>query len=238
MDLWIFAGLVAGFIKGLCGVGDAPLFSSIMSFAENNVDISPVVLIPSVLSNAYITWRNRFSLQTRIWLPMALLLAAGCIPGTLLLKNADTGTLKLFFGIFITIVGAVMLYNELVQKKVKPSRLLLLTVGILSGLSSGLFGVGVLLVVYITMTTKDTSSFKGNICVIFLTENLVRLVMYAILGLFTAPVLRNAAMITPFMIAGLFLGQKAASFLDERRAKIVLMVILILSGLAITFTNL
>jgi uncharacterized membrane protein YfcA len=61
--------------------------------------------------------------------------------------------------------------------------------------------------------------------------------MYLILGLFTSAVLKNAALVTPFIAAGLFLGQKAASFLDERKAKIVLMVILILSGLAIVIAN-
>ena len=235
--LWIFAGLVSGFIKGLCGVGDAPLFSSIMSFAQNNIDISPVILFPSIFSNTLITWQNRKALQTRVWLPMALLLIAGCVPGTLLLKNADTGILKLAFGIFIIIIGVIMLYNELAQKKMKPSKLLLFTVGILAGLSSGLFGVGVLLVVYVSMTTEDMSSFKGNICAIFLAENVVRVVMYLILGLFTTTVLKNAALVTPFIAAGLFTGQKAASFLNERRAKIVLMIVLILSGIAIVSTN-
>ena len=237
MAIWIIAGLLSGFIKGLCGVGDAPLFSSIMSFSQNNIDISPVSLLPSIFNNFYITLRNRKSLQTRIWLPMALLLIAGTIPGTLLLKNADTRVLKLVFGIFIIIVGVIMLYNELAQRKMKPSKLLLLTVGILAGVSSGLFGVGVLLVVYISMTTEDMSSFKANICAVFASENVVRVVMYLILGIFTNTVLKNAAIVTPFMIAGLFLGQKASSFLDERKARIVLMSVLILSGLAITVTN-
>ena len=143
MAIWIIAGLVSGFIKGLCGVGDAPLFSSILSFAHNNIDISPVNLLPSFPINLFITWQNRKSLQTKIWLPMALLLIAGCIPGTLLLKSIDTGTLKLIFGIFITIVGFLMLYNELTGKKIRRSRVLLITVGILAGLGSGLFGVGV-----------------------------------------------------------------------------------------------
>lgn len=238
MALWIFAGLLSGFIKGLCGVGDAPLFSSIMSFAQNNIDISPVNLIPSIFSNLLITWQNRKSLQPRIWVPMALLLIAGCIPGTLLLKNADTGTLKLIFGIFIVIVGVIMLYNELAQKKMKPNKFLLLLVGVLAGLGSGLFGVGVLLVVYISMTTKNMSAFKGNICAVFLSENIVRTIMYLILGLFTASVLKHAALVTPFIWIGLFLGQKAASFLDERKAKIVLMIVLVISGIAIVAANL
>ncbi len=237
MALWIIAGLISGFIKGLCGVGDAPVFSSIMSFAENNVDISPVALLVSLPSNLFITWKNRKSLVTKVWLPMALLLVAGSIPGTLLLKNVDTTTLKLIFGVFITFVGIIMLYNEVGKRKMKPSKALLLTIGILAGVSSGLFGVGVLLVVYVSLTTHDMSAFKGNICAIFFAENAVRLVMYLFLKLFTASVLKNAAITLPFVWLGLFLGQKSASFLDERRAKIVVMAMLIISGLAIIVSN-
>lgn len=238
MILWIAAALIAGFIKGLCGVGDAPVFSAIMSFAENNIDISPVSVIPSLPTNCLIAWKNRKSLQSRVWVPMALLLIAGSIPGTLLLKNTDTGKLKLFFGFFIIFVGALMLYNELASHKIKPYRWLLLTVGVISGLSSGLFGIGVMLVVYISLTTDDMSSFKGNICMIFAAENAVRFVMYIILGLFTKSVLVHAALITPVQFAGVFLGMKSASFLDERKAKLTVMLVLILSGIAIVLTNL
>ena len=137
----------------------------------------------------------------------------------------------------ITFVGIIMLYNEVGKRKMKPSKALLLTIGILAGVSSGLFGVGVLLVVYISLTTHDMSAFKGNICAIFFAENAVRLVMYLFLKLFTASVLKNAAVTLPFVWLGLFLGQKAASFLDERRAKIVVMSMLIISGLAIVLSN-
>lgn len=238
MILWITAALIAGFIKGLCGVGDAPVFSSLMSFAENNIDISPVSLIPSLPANALITWQNRKSLQKKVWVPMALLLIAGTIPGTILLKNADTGKLKLFFGFFIIFVGILMLWNELSSRKIKPSKWLLFAVGVISGLSSGLFGIGVMLVVYISMTTDDMSAFKGNICAVFFSENFARLVMYLILGMFTSSVLTHAALILPFQFAGIFLGMKSASYLDERKAKLTVMSVLILSGIAIVISNL
>ena len=54
MVIWIIAAIAAGFIKGLCGVGDAPVFSAIMSFAANNIDISPVSVVPSLLTNIII----------------------------------------------------------------------------------------------------------------------------------------------------------------------------------------
>lgn len=238
MILWIIAAFAAGFIKGLCGVGDAPVFSAIMSFAANNIDISPVSVVPSVVSNIIISWQNRKSLQTRIWVPTALLLIAGTIPGILLLKNVDTGTLKLVFGFFIILVGILMLYNELGTRKIKPSKWLLLTVGVLAGITSGLFGIGVLLVVYITLTTEDMSSFKGNICAIYAAENFVRLILYIIFGLYTRSVLTHVALILPFQFAGVFLGMRSAAFLDERRAKLIVMAVLILSGIMIVVTNL
>ena len=238
MVLWVIAALIAGFIKGLTGVGDAPVFASIMSFAANNIDISPVSVVPSLLTNITIAVQNRRSLQRRIWLPMALLLVAGMVPGVLLLKNTDTGTLKLVFGFFIIIVGILMMYNELSSRKMKPSRWLLLTVGILAGVTSGLFGIGVLLVIYITLTTEDMSSFKGNICAIYSAENFVRLIMYIVFGLFTKTVLTHIAMIVPFQFAGVFLGMRCASFLDERKAKLTVMGVLIFSGIAIIITQL
>ena len=62
--------------------------------------------------------------------------------------------------------------------------------------------------------------------------------MYIFLGLFTPNVLKIAAIVLPFVWTGLFLGQKASSFLDERRAKIVVMAMLIVSGLTIIISNL
>ena len=238
MILWIIAAIAAGFIKGLCGVGDAPVFSAILSFAANNIDISPVSVVPSVLTNIIISWQNRKSLQARIWVPTALLLIAGTIPGILLLKNTDTGTLKLVFGFFIIFVGVLMLYNELSMRKIKPSKWLLLTVGVLAGVTSGLFGIGVLLIVYISLTTEDMSSFKGNICAIFAAENFVRLIMYIFFGLYTKPVLSHVALIMPFQFAGVFLGMRSAAFLDERKAKLTVMAVLIFSGIAIVIANL
>ena len=238
MIIWIIAAAAAGFIKGLCGIGDAPVFASILSFSANNIDISPVSVVPSLVTNIIIAWQNRKSLQRRIWVPMALLLIAGTIPGILLLKNTDTGTLKLVFGFFIMFVGALMIYNELGTKKIKPSKWLLLTVGILAGITSGLFGIGVLLTVYISLTTKDMSSFKANICAIFSAENFVRMIMYIVFGLYTRSVLEHIALIIPFQFAGVFLGMKAASVLDERKAKLAVMCVLIFSGLMIVLTNL
>ena len=238
MALWIIAALVSAFIKGLCGVGDAPVFSSILAFRYDNIQISPVSVLMSLPANILLAFRNRASLKRSIWLPLSVLIICGSVPGILLLKNTDTRVLKVWFGLFIILVGILMLMNELSPKKRKPSRVFLVLIGVLAGVSCGLFGIGVLLVIYMTQTVDNLKEFKANICMVYAAENVTRLILYIILGVFTAAHLKQAVLIFPFILLGMFLGMKSAAYLDERKAKIVIMCMLIFSGITIVISNL
>ncbi len=57
-------------------------------------------------------------------------------------------------------------------------------------------------------------------------------------GLLTAAVLRNTAILLPFMAAGLFLGMKCSGKLNVRTMKLVVNVQLIVSGIPLLLTNL
>ena len=89
MYLWIIAAFTAYFIKGLCGFANTLVFTSILSFGAANANISPVELLIGYPTNFILTWKNRKSLDYKVYLPLAALVLAGCIPGALLLKNAD-----------------------------------------------------------------------------------------------------------------------------------------------------
>ncbi|MBQ6509759.1 MAG: sulfite exporter TauE/SafE family protein [Flexilinea sp.] len=238
MVLWIIAALVSAFIKGLCGVGDAPVFSSILAFRYDNIQISPVSVMMSLPANILLAVKNRKALRRSLWLPLTVLIISGNVPGILLLKNTDTRVLKVWFGFFIILVGILMLLNELSPKKRRPSRILLVLIGVLAGVTSGLFGIGVLLIIYVTQTTDNLEEFKANICMVYAAENATRLLLYIILGVFTMAHLKRALMVFPFILIGIFLGMKSAAYLDERRAKIVIMCMLIFSGVTIVLSNL
>ena len=107
-----------------------------------------------------------------------------------------------------------------------------------NGITSGLFGIAVLLVVYFTQTTENLKEFKGNICMVFAVENFSRLILYIATGIINAANLKQAAITYPFILIGLFFGIKSSAFLDERKAKIVIMITLIFSGIFIVATNL
>ena len=87
--LWIIAAVAAFFVKGLCGFANTLVFTSVLGFGINNVNISPVDLVLGYPANLFMTWKNRKKLAPKVCVPLIVIVLAGCIPGTLLLKAAD-----------------------------------------------------------------------------------------------------------------------------------------------------
>lgn len=238
MVWWIVATLCAFFIKGLCGFANTLVFTTILTFTNANVNISPVELLLGYPTNVILAWRERRSIQWRMCLPLIALVIAGSIPGALFLKNADTTIVKAIFGGVILVIGGEMLLREFRAKEAKQSRLLLAVIGVLSGLLCGLYGVGALLGAYMGRVTQDSSSFKGNICTVFLAETTFRIGLYSIWGILTADVLRQTALLLPFMLLGLWGGMYCAGKLNEKLVKKIVIVMLMVSGVALIFNSL
>ncbi len=166
-----------------------------------------------------------------------MLVVAGSIPGIFFLKKADTNLIKMIFGFVIILIGIEMLLREFHTKKKRQSKVILIIIGILSGILCGLYGIGALLGVYISRVTDDSHSFKANICVVFFVENTLRIVLYGALGILTVDVLKQAVCLVPVMLVGLFLGMKSSSLLDEKIVKKLVIILLILSGCALVINS-
>ena len=101
----IVATLAASFIKGVCGFANTLVFTTILSFSFNNIQITPMDLIIGYPANVIIAWKERRQINWRISLPVAALIIFGNIPGIFMLKNVDTRTIKVIFGFFIIAMG-------------------------------------------------------------------------------------------------------------------------------------
>ena len=238
MFWWIVAAISAFFVKGLCGFANTLVFTTALSFGNNNVNISPVELLLGYPTNMILAWKERKSIKWSVCIPLAALVIVGSIPGVLFLKNVDTGIVKMLFGVVIIFIGLEMLSRELRPKKVKQSKVLLGIIGVLSGILCGLYGVGALLGAYVNRVTDDSKSFKANICVVFLAENTFRIILYLFWGIITLDVVRQAVVLVPFVLIGLALGMLSGKVLDERIVKRVVIVMLVVSGAALVVNGL
>ncbi len=231
--IWIIATFAAFFIKGLCGFANTLVFTSILGFGETNINISPIELLLGYPTNIILTWKNRKQIKGSVCIPLAILVLGGSIPGAILLKNMDTQILKAVFGGVVVVIGIDMLLREYQSSKMKESKIILGLIGIISGLLCGLFGIGALMAAYVGRVTDTTSEFKANISAVFIVENTVRIVLYSILGVLTADTLKRACYLMPIMVIGLLAGMKSAKILNERMIKIMVAVLLIISGIVL-----
>ncbi|XME04453.1 sulfite exporter TauE/SafE family protein (plasmid) [Lachnospiraceae bacterium C1.1] len=237
MYLWIIATFVAFFIKGLCGFANTLVFTSILGFGVNNINISPIELILGYPTNLIMTWKNRNKLNKMIFIPLSVLVLAGSIPGAFMLKNIDVRYIKMTFGIVVVLIGIEMFLRELNILHIKQSKFILGFIGILSGVLCGLFGIGALLAAYVGRVAKDSDEFKANISAVFIVENTFRIILYCILEIITLSSLKQAVLMMPFMLAGLFAGMKSCRYLREKFVKQMVIVLLIISGIMLVIKS-
>lgn len=238
MYLWFIAVVAAYFIKGLCGFANTLVLTSILSFGVPNANISPVDLLLGCPANLILTWKNRASLDPKVYLPLAALVLAGSIPGALLLKNVDARAIKLVFGVVVVVLGIEMLSREYRHGNASSSKPVLAIIGITAGMLCGLFGVGALLAAYVSRVTQDNASFKANISAVFIADNIFRLVLYSALHLLTMSTIKLALVLVPFALIGLFFGMACSRITKESHARKFTSILLILSGISLVLKNL
>lgn len=238
MYLWMIAAFTAYFVKGLCGFANTLVFTTILSFGASNASISPVDLLLGYPANLILTWKNRKSLETKVWLPLAALVLTGSIPGAILLKNVNIRAIKLVFGVVVIGLGTELLSREFGKSRPRSSKPVLAIIGIAAGILCGLFGVGALLAAYVGRVTETDSSFKANISAVFIADNTFRVILYSTLGLLTIDTLKTALLLIPFGLVGLFTGIRCSSHVNERIIRRLTAVLLVLSGLSLILKNL
>jgi len=237
MLLWIIAAFAAFFVKGLCGFANTLVFTSIMGFGAANVAISPVELMIGYPANFILTLKNRKKLDPKVFIPLAVLVLAGCIPGAFLLKNVDAAYIKVVFGVVIILTGTEMFLREQGRLEFKESKPVLVIIGLLSGILCGLFGVGALLAAYVGRVTESGDEFKANISAVFIAENTFRLILYSLMGIITLDGLKQALVLMPVVIGGLLLGMWSSKILKEKVVKRLVIVLLIVSGAVLILLN-
>ena len=239
MALWMLAALLGYFVKGVAGIGNTLVVTSMMSYTRTNAEITPVELLLCVPTNLVVTWVYRKHINWKLAIAPMCMVLAGDVLGVLLLKNVDVTAMKMVFGVVLILLSVEQLWRELRGKPGKAAHpALMLALGISAGVLCGMFGVGALLAAYFARVTTDDATYKGTMSVIFTVENTFRVIAYSATGLLTTASLTNAAMLLPFMGVGLFLGIRLSSRMNPRAMRLVITVMLLVSGLPLILTSL
>ena len=190
--LFFIAAFLAYLVKGMSGFANTLVLSSILSFQANNLNITPLDLTLSLPSNLWLAWKDRKKLNFKVCAPMALCAILGALPGVFLLKWGDAAILKIAMGALIAFIGVETALRGHVHKTDGGNPVALIIIGLISGVLSGIFGIGALMVAYINRYSGSNSEFRGNICFVFAADNVFRLILYIATGVMTWEAAKNA----------------------------------------------
>jgi uncharacterized membrane protein YfcA len=210
--LLLLASLVAGFF----GFGFGITATAGLSLTMPLVHAANVVNVASPFVAASLFWQLRAHVAWPAVRRIAPWLAAGVVAGVFALTSFDGRLLVRVLGAFVV---AVSLWNLSAKPPRLPeSRLGDAVAGGLGGIFGGAFNSGgppLIAYVYSRPGTRD--QLKATLQMLFLVATISRMAIASSQGVMTADVLWEAAVATPFAIAGQYAGNALSTRLHPER---------------------
>lgn len=232
LALYIFtASLLAFIVKGLAGFGDPLISVPLLSMRLDNSVITPGMAPLPLFFNSYIVIKNRRKFCFRTVSSILIWMLLGIIPGVMLLKIGSPWVLKAVLGLFIAGLGVEMLTRDR-SRQIPPNAVIKALICFLSGVTAGLFNINLLFIAYLERVSKDRSSFRANTCFIFLVENVFRLMLYAVEGMFTTLPLQIMLAALPGAVCGMFLGGFIDRRMGDKNIQKIIIYVFILGGIS------
>ena len=222
----------AYFAFGVSGFGSGLVAIPVLTHLWPVQFVLPVMVLLDFAASAALGWRERASTS---WRELALLTPTtfvGLVLGVTLLVWMPAKLTLALLGVAVTGFGVLSLRPHRPQRRIHVAWVL--PAGLVSGIASGLFGVGgAPAVIYLSGRLADKAVLRATLAVLLLVSVSVRIVLFAIAGLLAARELWTAAALLPFVAAGLALGSRVHLRLSRAQFARFVAVLVIAAGVSL-----
>ncbi len=208
--------LFASFLAGFFGFGFGITATAGLSLGMDLVHAVNVVNVSSPFVTASLFWRLRAHVGWRAVRRIAPWLVIGVAGGVLALAAFEGSLLVRVLGAFVV---AVSLWNLSARPlRVPETTLGDAVAGGLSGLFGGAFNSGgPPLIAYVYSRPGTPDQLKATLQALFLCSTFARMAFASAQGVMSADVFWDAALATPFAVAGQYAGNALSSRLSPER---------------------
>jgi uncharacterized membrane protein YfcA len=202
---------LAFFVKGLVGFGDPLIANPLLLVNYTSSIITPALAPISPIMNLSIILKNRKFFSSRFVIPISTFVMLGIIPGTFLLKYGSSNVLKLILGLLIIGLGIEMLTRKSAPNR-KPNIIIQSMICFCSGFTAGLFGINLLFLAYMERVVTRREELRANACFVFFLENIFRVILYFIEGIYS----KESLLLTAIGLPAAALAMKVGSLIDKK----------------------
>jgi len=233
--IFVFAVTLGFAVRGGAGFGGGivavPLLALIAPLAAVVPCTAGLNTIASVLYGGA-NWRK---VEWRELARIAPFAVAGAAIGIALLAHIDSRPLSRIFGVFIMAYAAYMLYSagempDIPRRWLTPIAAVLSIIG---GAIGSLFGgaAGPVFVMYLNALKIEKDRFRATLTMLMIALGFTRVTGYAVMGLYTTPVLTMVAIGIPLILLGGYLGDRVVRRFNQRRFNIAVGCVIFGSGI-------
>lgn len=230
--------LLAYFIKALTGFGNTLVMNSFLSIFKENRLVTPVDLLLSLPTNAYLAWKNRRHINSKIVIPLYVAVILGNIPGTLLLGTGSDRLLKVILGVVLILLALEMQFQKSKASNQKWRPELFWIIGIISGVLMGLFGIGALLAAAIDRFAGNRSEYRGNLCFVFIFDNIFRCLSYWWQSILNWQIIKLSLALLPAALLGMGLSSRMDLHLRDDHIRKGIQALMAVSGVFLIINHL
>ena len=122
-------------------------------------------------------------------------------------------------------------------KEIRHLKLLVVSTGFISGILTGLYGIGVLVPAVLSRMGLNKRNFRGSICFVFTAESIMRITGYICRGIIDFEIFMNFISLIPAAAAGVIVSRIADRNADDNMIRKVVIIVLIFSALMLLVKN-
>lgn len=236
---WTFLSIIvvlANVVEATTGFGSTILAVTFGSMLMPIEELVPLLVPLNIVLSTIITLRHPRGIDTgALWRQILPVAGAGLFLGLAVFHLSHGRTLKLLFGLFVMGLALFELWRrrragELEALGPRAASIWLFVGGQVHGLyASG----GPMLVYFASRNLADKHQFRSTLSALWLVLSLAMAANHIMSGLLDDVVMRESMLLLPAVAVGVVAGEWLHIRVNERRFRLITLVLLVAAGLAV-----
>jgi uncharacterized membrane protein YfcA len=224
----------AAFVTGLAGFAFGLVAAAIWLYALTPVQTTTLIVMYGLLVQGYAVWKLRHNINVSRLAPLIIGSAIGVPLGILALRWVPPGTLRTAIGLLLIVFSLYNLVRPTLPTVKEAGRMADAGAGLINGLVGGSTGLaGIVVVIWSSLRGWSRDEQRAAFQPTGVATFFITLIGLGGIGAINSESLQLFAIGLPALAIGTWGGWKLYGKLDERKFRIAVLVLLVLSGIAL-----